>query len=173
MDSAARRRWTILLSALVITIAAIFYPVDNDQSEDAVVGVAGVARISRTAALVTSSSPNLLAGQSVSDADPFAPRGWQAPPPPEPKIVPVVAAAPVVPLAPVGPPPLPFKFMGRMNDDGKQVLYLSLGDKILVARNGDTVEGSYKVLGIDAQQIEFEYLPTGEKQTLAFPATDN
>jgi hypothetical protein len=60
-----------------------------------------------------------------------------------------------------------------MNDDGEQLLYLSRGDQTFIARSGETLEGAYKVLGIDAQGIEFEHLPTGEKQTLTIPASEN
>ena len=170
MDNSARRRWTILLSLLAVTTVASFFPVE-DENQDGVVGLAHASAPAKGPAAPTVVA---LAPQQLEEEDPFAPRNWQAPPPPELKVIPVPAAAgPVVPLAPVGPPPLPFKFMGRMNDDGKQVLYLSMGDKMLVARNGDTVEGSYKVLGIEPQQIEFEYLPTGDKQTLTITATDN
>lgn len=60
-----------------------------------------------------------------------------------------------------------------MNDDGQQLVYLSHGEQAVVARNGETLEGTYKVLGIDPQRIEFEHLPTGEKQVLALTANDN
>jgi len=63
--------------------------------------------------------------------------------------------------------------MGAMNDDGAQVIYLSRGDQAFVARSGETLDSAYKVLAVDNQHVEFEHLPTGEKQTLTIPATDN
>jgi hypothetical protein len=63
--------------------------------------------------------------------------------------------------------------MGAMNDDGAQVIYLSRGDQAFVARSGETLDSAYNVLTVDNQHVEFEHLPTGEKQTLTIPATDN
>ncbi|WP_284196769.1 hypothetical protein [Chitinimonas prasina] len=104
-------------------------------------------------------------------ANPFAPRNWQAPPLPVVTPTPVVVA-PALPVEPAGPPPLPFKFMGRLHDGGEQVVYLSQGEQTLIARVGETLGATYKVLGMDAQRIEFEYLPTGDKQQLALPASE-
>ncbi|MDN3577339.1 hypothetical protein QWZ03_11235 [Chitinimonas viridis] len=104
-------------------------------------------------------------------ANPFAPRNWQAPPLPVVTPAPVVVA-PALQVEPAGPPPLPFKFMGRLHDGGEQVVYLSQGEQTLIARVGETLGATYKVLGLDAQRIEFEYLPTGDKQQLALPASE-
>lgn len=173
MDKAARKRWTILLGVLALTVGAIFYPLDKTRSKGEVVGLARSATPSVAGgASITAPSALEQLAQPVPDDDPFSPRGWQAPPPPEPKKVVPVVIAPVAPPAPVTPP-LPFKFMGRFNDGDQQVLYLSLGDKTLIVHNGDALEGGYKVLGIHAQGIEFEYGQTGDKQTLPLPATDN
>lgn len=106
--------------------------------------------------------------------DPFAPRGWQQPPPPAP--APAAPAEPV-PVAPVDltaqAPVLPFRFVGSMNDNAEQLVYLAHGEQALVGRAGDVLEGTYRVLAITQSQIEFEYIPTGVKQTLALPARDN
>jgi hypothetical protein len=83
-----------------------------------------------------------------------------------------LAVAPVV-LAPAGPPALPFRFVGNFSDGADQVVYLAHGDLAVVARLGDVIETNYKVIGVTPTQIEFEYLPTGDKQPLVFPARDN
>ncbi|GGC87189.1 hypothetical protein [Undibacterium terreum] len=170
MDKAKRLRWAFLMGALSLTIAAIYFPVDADE------GVSEAA--DRKAKIATKSAPTpQIADSSAStttetEIDPFAPRGWQAPPIlVQQQVVATVQVS--APPGPVGPPPLPFRFMGRMNDDGQQVVYLSRGDQAIIARNGDTLEGTYKVLGIEQQRIQFEYLPTGEKQELALTATEN
>ena len=114
--------------------------------------------------------------EDEAEVDPFAPHGWQAPPPVQeaPKVV-MEAAPPQAPAAPSGPPPLPYKFMGRMNDGGdgsQQMVYLSKGDQISVVQGGETLDGSYKVLHVESDHIEFEYLPTGEQQVLSIAAND-
>jgi hypothetical protein len=174
MDKAARRRWAILLSLLTITLAAIFYPLDEDTAERA------VAQSVRAAGAEARPAPTLHAANGGQgdipepSADPFAPRGWKAPPAPVPAIpkslaAPVIAG-PVPPPAPAGPPPLPFRFAGRLNDGGQQVVYLSRGDQVFVVRNGETLDATYKVLAVEAQRMEFEYLPTGARQTLTLSA---
>lgn len=172
MASSARLRWSILLSALAATLVAIWYPLDQT-------GAAASAPAPRRAPLpVPAAHAATPAANGVWEpllADPFAPRHWDAPP--APVAPPVVApAAPVVveaPAAPAGPPALPFQFVGQMSDSADKVVYLSRGDSALIARVGDTLEGSYKVLDITPLQIEFEHLPTGQKQALAFPSRNN
>ena len=171
MDKAARWRWTILLCALIGTLGAIFYPSDEDAPAPAPkVGLPAVKAVAAAASPVV----NVNASDDNGDPDPFAPRGWQAPPPPAPPAPSVAAVvAPVAPAEPVGPPPLPFRFVGGMTDGADQVVYLGRGDEALVAHAGDVLERTYKVTSITATQIEFEHIPTGQKQALAFPARDN
>jgi len=168
-------RWVILLSLTAVTAVASFYPTDTST-------IVSPVRSNKRAAQAPLSTiviaPTEIQNENVGAEevlDPFAPRGWEPPPPPPPPPVKITAvvAAPIVPPAPVGPPPLPFKFMGAMNDDGVQVIYLSHGDNALIARVGETLESAYKVLVVDGQHIEFEHLPTGEKQTMTIPASDN
>jgi hypothetical protein len=174
MDKTAKRRWAVLLGALALTIAAIVLPDGDPDGAGSVVQVARSDRPRKTstpAVEVDRAQPTLDTSEPV---DPFAPRGWQAPPPPVPAaVIQQATASPVEPPPPAGPPPLPFKFMGRLNDGGAEVVYLSRGDQTVVARDGETLEGTYKVVGVSRQQIEFEYLPTGEKQALAIPVTEN
>lgn len=172
MDKAARRRWLVLLSVLAMTLGAIFYPEEGESLAHS----KPVAKSMASPAVAVSGSPESLPADLLYvDTDPFAPRGWQpapAPAPVAPKVL-TVTTAPETPPLPAGPPALPFRFVGSMNDSDEQVVYLGRGEQALVARTGETLEGTYKVLGINAQQIEFEHLPTGEKQTLLFPTPNN
>lgn len=172
MNKAARIRWIILLSALSATVAAIFYPVG------AAVETASPVVTPRVAQLVPAIPRHPVALRGLWEpllADPFAPRRWEAPQAPVP--APVLQAAPPtvaeVVVAPPGPPPLPFRFVGQMSDSAQQVVYLSVGEQALLARAGEVLEGTYKVLAITPLQIEFEHLPTGQKQALVFPAQNN
>ena len=124
--------------------------------------------------LVTMSPPSAqeTEGQSAN-VDPFAARGWQAPSDPVATIVVPVVSAPVLIAAPIAPPALPFQFIGRMNDNGTEVVYLSQGEQMLFARRGETLQGAFKVLQISPRQIEFLHIPTGEKLLMALPASDN
>jgi hypothetical protein len=71
------------------------------------------------------------------------------------------------------PPPLPFKFVGQMTDGGNRVVYLSLNEQLVVARDGGLLEGGYKVFEITPTQIGFESTSTGTRQSLPIPAQDN
>jgi len=170
-------RWAVLCGAFLITTIASFYPLE--QAGDVGTSNAPVSPAKRAilgAALpVAANASAPVQGAVAVDNDPFAPRGWVAAPVPEPEPTQVVTVNAVVDATPSVPvlPPLPFKFTGQLTDDGQQVVYLSRGDQILLAHLGDTLDSAYKVTAITAQQIEFEYLPSGEKQTLALPATDH
>ncbi len=172
MDRAATKRWLVLLSALTVTVVAILYPVDDLAGSPGSAPLA-VGRRTAQAPLVM---PEFAAEEEpAGDPDPFAPRGWQAAPPPvAAPVAPVpTTLAAVAPPAPPMAPPLPFRFVGGMTDGAEQLVYLGHGDEALVARNGDVLEGTYKVVNINASQIDFEHIPTGQKQALVFPARDN
>ncbi len=172
MAKAASIRMAVLLLLAAATALASFYP----GSEASGVTPPHRRAAAQSSAAVQSSGSEVDGAVPVEDeeeVDPFAPRGWQAPPPQDaPKTV--VEAAPPAPAAPPGPPPLPYKFMGMMNDGetSQQIVYLSKGDQIVEVQGGETLDGTYKVLHVDADHIEFEHVPTGEKQVLNIAAND-
>lgn len=168
MDS--KLRWRILLGTAALTAGASFYPTTDANVSHV---VAANKRLSTPVLKTDGVAGDALAAAAEVDLDPFAPRGWQAPPPPPPPAPVATAQVAIAPAAPVGPPPLPFKFMGSIDDDGNQVIYLSRGEQSFIARSGEKLDDIYKVLGMNAQRIEFEHIPTGEKQTLAIPASEN
>ncbi|MFS2002656.1 hypothetical protein ACEN9F_03425 [Duganella sp. CT11-25] len=174
MDKAARLRWVILLSALVATVVAILLP----EQEEAEVAVRPGHRFAAAgnSPLITASvaQDDADTRDDGSDADPFAPRGWQPPPP---LVAALASTAPLsvapVDIAPPGPPPLPFRFVGSFADGSEQLVYLARGEQALVAHSGDVLDSIYKVMSIGPTKIEFEHIPTSTKQTLAIPARDN
>ncbi len=92
----------------------------------------------------------------------FQPKSWYVAPPP-----PKVVAAPVAPPAPVAPG-MPFTFIGRMIDGKEEVLFLYKNGRQYTVRQGDTVDGTYRVDSIGETQAKLTYLPMNEQQTLAF-----
>lgn len=154
---AERTRLLILIALAGVTAVVSFYPTNEAMAPShphrrpQALAVAQPASVSE----VDSAAP---VEEAAEDTDPFAPRGWQAPPPilEAPKAV-VQAAPPPTPAAPPGAPPLPYKFMGRMNDDtdsGGQVIYLSKGDQMVTVQGGETLDDTYKVLSVAADHIE-------------------
>jgi len=87
-------------------------------------------------------------------------------PPPPPVIVPVVEAPVYVPPAPPPPPPppeLPLKFFGAgtVVDGSSRRAFLSNGESVYVAAEGDTVLGRYRIIKIGRANLEFEEIGTG------------
>ncbi|MYM27950.1 hypothetical protein GTP58_06410 [Duganella sp. CY15W] len=174
MPSNTRLRWALLLGTLGLTLVAMYYPLEDDLASPA---LPSAARAPQTApsTLVENLSAETVAETEQAEAgrDPFAPRGWSAPPPPAPPPAPAPLVVAPVDLTPAGPPELPFRYVGSLVDGSEQTVYLARGDQAYVLKPGDVVDATYKVLGITPTQIEFEHLPTSAKQALVFPAREN
>jgi hypothetical protein len=91
----------------------------------------------------------------------------QPPPPPPPEIVRVPKPGDsdyVVPAAPPPPPPeLPLKFFGSgtVLDSSSRRAFLTNGDSVYVAAEGDTLLGRYRILKIGRANLEFEEIGSG------------
>jgi hypothetical protein len=90
----------------------------------------------------------------------FSSRSWQPPPPK------VVAPPRVVPPAPAAPP-MPFRFVGRMLQDGQLFVFLAKGDTVMTVKQGDTIDGVYRVESVGETEVALTYLPLRQKQTIA------
>ena len=103
------------------------------------------------------------------DGDPFGPRSFRPPPP---KITPQQAAAQAaqaalaVPSPPPPAPPLPFTYMGRLSEERDTTVFLTLGDRNLVVKPGDTIDNTYKLEEVGESAIVLTYLPMNQRQTL-------
>lgn len=190
----ANTRSLVLLTALGLTLAATWYaagiegedeaagaadellarptPIDRNRDRDGN-GANGLVRDAATnatdvAAVVTATPatparPN-ASGQRMSagSANLFAVRSWQPPPPPP---RPVAA---VQDLAPPSAPPLPFRYLGRMEDGGRITVFLGEGAQtVRVVRQGDQLS-DYRIDEISAQGMRLTYLPLQQPQQLLF-----
>ncbi|HZD30302.1 MAG TPA: hypothetical protein VE779_01445 [Candidatus Angelobacter sp.] len=88
---------------------------------------------------------------------------------PEPAAIPKVVK-PVIntgPPTPPPPPPIPLKFYGYSgNKSGPKQVFLSKGDDIFIAKEGQIVDRRYKILKIGPNSIEVEDVLTNHRQTL-------
>ena len=91
-----------------------------------------------------------------SSADPFAPRSFGAP---ERQ---AVAAAPQKPEAPA----LPFRYMGKVIEDGKLEILLLRGDEHFSVTAGQKIGDEYRLDKVTTSSLTFTYLPMKKKQTL-------
>jgi len=94
---------------------------------------------------------------SVPQNDPFARNFGQEKPA-------QAAAAAEKPAAPVVPP-LPFRYFGRLTENGKTEVFVMRGDDLLTITPGQKI-GEYRVDQIADASISFTYLPLKMKQTL-------
>ena len=200
------RRFVLLL-ALIASIAATLWSYRNEQhsvSDESVHLVTSIERKSLVAADInlearaasvptTINAPGLPNGQALSQVstvperadrmaakvllDPFAPLAVAPPPLPRPEPAPIVTA----PTA----PPLPFKYMGRLDQPKKflnglanpkttqgaqdtlnTVVYLARGEEAFSVSAGESVDANYRFVGIEGENLVFMYLPLSQRQTL-------
>ncbi len=86
----------------------------------------------------------------------FGSQSWQPPPP---KII----AAPVVPTA----PPLPYRFAGKLLQEGRLQVFLAKGDAAIPIKQGEILDGTYRVESIGEDKITLVYLPLGHKESIS------
>jgi hypothetical protein len=164
----AFQRRAILGGVLVATVAAALVPEEEDASPPPRAREGRPVReTSGTRSAVSDQTlPQLkldrLAQLSPREAvrDAFEERSW-GPPPPKP-------APPPPPVA----PPLPFKYMGKIMDGGDIVVFLVKQDSNYTVRSGDKIDSNYQVEEIKPGVMTFNYLPLGQKQTLAIGAAN-
>jgi hypothetical protein len=165
------------IAALVITVLLA-------QNDD--VAPAGTAAVGRPAASGQSSG-----GPAVTDLklellqqprgelgaparDPFRFQARQAPPRPAAPAPPPRPSAPVIsrPAVPAGPPPPPpisLRFIGLVEAplQAGRVAILSDGrGHVVYGKEGDTIEGRYRLLKVSADAVELVYVDGRGRQTL-------
>ena len=89
-----------------------------------------------------------------------------APVRPAPKHKPAPAEAAAPPPAPVAPP-MPYRVAGQVVHDGPPRVVLAREDRVFFVREGDVLEGGYRVESIKSDAVTLVYTPLDERQTLA------
>lgn len=86
----------------------------------------------------------------------------KTPPPPVPQPNP----------GPPPPPPIPYKFFGFASRPGEpKKVFLSQGDDVFIAGEGEVVGRRYKIVKINANSVEIEDLLANNKQTIPLSAS--
>lgn len=164
----AGRRKAATGLALALTLAATAW-VSTREEAGAPAGQERKAGASRPGAPRSGSrSPAVAAPElqldrlkrpSIEEAtgDLFPTIGWQAPPPPPGSVK----------AEPPKAPPLPFRYFGQMNEDGVMVVFLERGARNYAVKQGDNIDGSYRVDQIRRDSVQITYLPLDMKQTLS------
>ncbi len=101
-------------------------------------------------------------GEPVDAAEAFGPKSWLVVPPPPPP-------PPPAPPQPPRAPPLPFRYMGQINDGNGAVTYFLLrGTSTLSVSVGDTIDNTYRLDSAEGGALQFTFLPLRERQSLHF-----
>jgi len=106
--------------------------------------------------------------------DPFRFQAHRAPPRPAAPAPPPAASAPVIsrPVVPAGPPPPPpiaLRFIGLVDAPSQagRVAILSDGrGNVVYGKEGDTIEGRYRLLKVGADAVELAYVDGRGRQTV-------
>jgi cohesin domain-containing protein len=93
-------------------------------------------------------------------ADPFSAQSWL------PRRKPAVVSAPPDPVV----PPLPYRFAGQFHRESGIEVYVARGEEIFPVKEGDTLDGQYKVESVSGTEVSFVHLPSGTRQALQFSA---
>jgi hypothetical protein len=172
------RKQLVVLAALVATFVAAMWVIPRGQGPAGARGGPSnpTGRPGQAAATpeVVDVRIELLQDERSAPAEPtrnlFAFRQRVQPPPtrgeveePPPQVV-----TPPQPTGPPPPPPILLKFIGVLETPGQgKVAILSDGrGNTFHAREGDTVDGRYKVLKIGTESVELAYVDGRGRQTL-------
>jgi len=108
----------------------------------------------RPAAGIDLSQLERAAPGAAPGADPFAPKSFAPAQAPQ-------QAARARPEAPA----LPFRYLGKLIEDGKLSVFLANGGESLSVAAGDRI-GDYRVDKVTESEVQFTYLPLKTKQSL-------
>lgn len=173
-----RRRKQLLLVALVAVLGALISVLYSGQR---VTSEPPTASSNRTGATRTQTSSGAAETPDVHLEALFEDRTKPVsternlfrfkpkPAPPPPPSVAVTAPGPVGPSGPPPPPPIPYKFIGLVEVPGqkKRIAVLSDGrSNPVYGREGDIIEGRYRIVRIGAESIELEYIDGRGRQTI-------
>ncbi|MFU2329142.1 hypothetical protein [Pseudomonas sp. NFX98] len=150
-----------------VAAALTWLPDYFKQADDSDVDVAAVATPAK--GKTSSAAKAAAAAAPIKDLSPagdlFAARSWKAAPTLASVTEQPVNVAPVV-QAPTAPP-MPFQFIGRMDDRTDLQVFLQSGEKIYVVRKGDVIDETWKIEGISDLELSLVYLPLHLSQTLS------
>jgi hypothetical protein len=96
-------------------------------------------------------------------------RGYELEEIPKPKYsakLPPKDTPPPPPTGPPPPPPINLKFFGFASQSGDKSVFLSDGDVVFVARVGDIVNRRYRVMKINANDVEILDVLNNHQQTI-------
>lgn len=162
-----QRRGLFLVAALLLLLAWVIYDAmfSERPAPEPPPRPTAAARTAPSAG--TGPREPAATADTSAPVDIFAVRSWE-PPPAEAAPAPTEANA-AAPPAPPEAPPLPFRYLGRLNEPGQAPVFF-LGDEedhVLAVRPGDPIGPDYRVGRFREGRLEFIYRPMKAQQFLA------
>ncbi|MHA6194986.1 hypothetical protein ACX3YG_11495 [Pseudomonas wadenswilerensis] len=159
--------WLAFLGTAALLAGGAGYFQDRVEPAEAGVALAAPAKHpARTAAPATDGKDGISPIRDLSPVgDLFASHSWRAAPSVATVIEQPVSVAPVVQAPSV--PPMPFQFVGWLDDRRDRQAFLQDGEKLYVVRQGDVIDETWRVEGISELELSFVYLPLHVSRTLA------
>ncbi len=168
LSLAERARAAVAPADGVATESALNLRLDLALSKEPAAGAAVERTASADAAALPVGGPvklELLArqrdlGTPGESGDAFGAKSWVvAPPPPPPPPPPVIE--------PPKAPPLPFRFMGQVDEgNGQRIYFLTRGTEMISASVGENIDNTYLLERAEGGSLRFVYLPLREAQIL-------
>jgi len=175
-----KRRQQVLLAVLVVALAGAGYRAWTSMTSAVPLPTSngpGDAAPRRAAQQTAAAAPDVRLealeaerpkpGPAERDLFRFKPK--PPPPPPKPVALPVAPPVPTGPPPPPPPPPIPYKFIGKLEGPGQtgRIAVLSDGRGTpLYGREGDIIEGRFRILRIGTESIEMEHIDGRGRQTI-------
>lgn len=167
IPSQISRRW-LLPAALVTAVAVVgaaWWLVAGQPPEAPVTAPPPIAQAPPPAA--APAAPERPAAPAEAP-DIFALRTWEAAEPPA--AAPAAEGAPA-PAAPPEAPPLPFRYLGKVEAAGQApVIFLARDEQVLAVRPGDSIDRAYRVVRLKKDEVLFLYRPLRIEQALSMGA---
>ena len=173
----AKMRQTYLLIGLLVVLGGVITyqlsPADTAGSGASPSNRSASTRTPDTMQVVDLDLERLKPGADTFQApkrDPFSFRPPPAPPPPPQPVRTTQAPVFVAPQPPAPPPvkPIPLKYIGFVQSpNGVRVAMLTDGSVRpgLLGRQGDVIDGQYRLLRVDVNEVEMAYLDgTGRRR---------
>jgi hypothetical protein len=177
MPANATRRQYVLLGVILLVLAALVgyqflggsgpvarrpQQARSQRGGETITAVPGV----RLEALKTARPEPGDSGRNLFRERPKAP-----PPPPPSAARPVVVTPPppdpnAPPPPPPPPPPITLKFIGVVRSAGVAVAVLSDGRDVFYGREGEVVEGRYRIIRVGVESVEMSYLDGRGRRTI-------
>ena len=68
---------------------------------------------------------------------------------------------------PPSPPPLQFRYLGKVMEGGDTQVFLALAERNYIVKPGENINGQYRMDEVNDENITFTYLPLNAKQKLS------